>query len=329
MAMRIIAPLLVVVLCASASAQNKSADEAQRSAALDKGIAFLVKDALAWKEQYKCASCHHGALTIWAMREAKLSGHKVDEPMLAELTKWVAASGDGKTGVPRPEGRPKALNVKAVLYSLALSADPDPSEEARQTLKLMWGTVKGDQLENGSWHAWPETRPPIFGGSDDSMTALATLALVPAAVADAEAKVALECGTKWLAENKTDDDPQSVAIRLLLAAKLARPRAEVDPLVARIQERQNADGGWSQAKEMPSDAWATGQALYALSHAGLKSSDDSITRGRTFLLKTQREDGSWPMTSRPMKSGDKGATSLMPITGGGSAWGVLGLVRSR
>ena len=44
---------------------------------------------------------------IWAMGEAKERGHKVDEPVLAELTKWVAESGDGKTGVPRPAGIPK------------------------------------------------------------------------------------------------------------------------------------------------------------------------------------------------------------------------------
>jgi 3-methylcrotonyl-CoA carboxylase alpha subunit len=45
---------------------------------------------------------------------------------------------------------------------------------------------------------------------------------------------------------------------------------------------------------------------------------------------TLRECGSpAPMTSRPTKPGGKGATSLIPITGAGSAWGVLGLVRSR
>ena len=99
-------------------------------------------------------------------------------------------------------------------------------------------------------------------------------------------------------------------------------------MISRIKERQNADGGWSQAKDLASDAWATGQALYALAHAGIKPEDPAIARAQAFLIKTQAADGSWPMTSRPMKPGDKGATSLIPITGGGSAWGVLGLVRS-
>jgi squalene-hopene/tetraprenyl-beta-curcumene cyclase len=320
---------LIVVFSATGLAEDTRPDPAKLSAAIDKGLDFLVKDALRWKEMHQCASCHHGALTVWAMREAKLRGHAVDEPRLTEFTKWVASAGAGKTGVPRPAGLPKALNVKPVLYSLALSADPDPDADAKQGLKLMWGTIKEDQTENGSWSAWPETRPPFFGGSHDSMTALATLALLPAADGDEEAKAMRDKGVKWLAETKTDDDPQSVAIRLILWTKLKLPKAEWEPLFHRIQERQNADGGWSQEKEMASDAWATGQALYALAHAGLKPEDPVISRGQSFLVKTQREDGSWAMTSRATKPGDKGATSLMPITGGGSAWGVLGLVRSR
>ena len=111
--------------------------------------------------------------------------------------------------------------------------------------------------------------------------------------------------------------------------RVGRPAEELGPLVQRIRERQNADGGWSQAADMPSDAWATGQALYALAHAGPGPDDAAIVRGCDFLLATQRDDVSWPMTSRPTKPGGAGSASLIPITGGGSAWGVLGLVRSR
>ena len=76
-------------------------------------------------------------------------------------------------------------------------------------------------------------------------------------------------------------------------------------------------------------SWATGQALYALAHANLQSDDPVIARGREFLIKMQRDDGSWPMTSRPSKPGGDGSKSLIPITGAGSAWAVLGLVRSQ
>jgi hypothetical protein len=300
------------------------------SAAIERGLAFLVKDALAWKSEHKCASCHHASLVIWSMLESKHSGLSVDEPVLAELTKWVAESGDGKTGVPRPAGIPKALNAKAVYFTIALGADPQPDAASQAGMKLLLETVKSDQIDNGSWASWPETRPPIFGKSDDSMTALATLALMPAAAAgDVSAKAALDKAIEWLAATKTDGDPQSITMRLVVWQRLGRPASEWEPLVRLIQERQNTDGGWSQATDMASDAWATGQALYALAHAGIKPDNQAIERAHAFLIKAQRPDGSWPMTSRPIKPGGDGSTSLIPITGAGSAWAVIGLARTR
>jgi hypothetical protein len=217
-----------------------------------------------------------------------------------------------------------------VWFALALGADARPDAISRAGRKLLLKTVQSEQTENGSWSTWPETRPPIFGNSDESLTALAILAVLPeAATGDASAKAVRDRGIRWLAETKTDDDPQSIALRLVLWKRLDRPAAEWQPLVRRIQERQNADGGWSQTKEMASDAWATGQALYALAHAGIKPDDPGIQRGRAFLIETQRDDGSWPMRSRPVKPGGEGCKSLIPITGAGSAWAVLGLVRSR
>jgi squalene-hopene/tetraprenyl-beta-curcumene cyclase len=217
-----------------------------------------------------------------------------------------------------------------VWFSLALGADAKPDAVSQEGMKLLLKTVKSEQTDDGSWSTWPETRPPIFGNSDETLTALATLAVLPAAAAgDDAAKAVRDKGIKWLAETKTDDDPQSIALRLVLWKRLGRPAKEWEPLVLRIRGRQNADGGWSQAKDMSSDAWATGQALYALAHAGIKPDEPVISRAHAFLVKAQRKDGSWPMASRPVKPGGEGSKSLIPITGAGSAWAVLGLVRSR
>ena len=214
----------------------------------------------------------------------------MDETVLAELTKWTAESGDGKTGVPRPEGIPRALNAKAVWLALALGAERKPDATTDKGLKLLLKTVEADQLENGAWASWPETRPPIFGNSDESMTALAALALLPGA--SDEAKSARDKAVKWLEKTKSDDDPQSVALRLIVWTRLARPEKEWAPLLKRIRERQNADVGWSQATGMTSDAWATGQALYALAHAKVAPTDPDVARARAFLIATQRPDGS-------------------------------------
>jgi len=299
-------------------------------ATIERGLAFLAKDAVAWKEKHNCASCHHAALTIWALREAKDRGHAVDEGVLTDLTKWVAESGEGKTGVARPAAAPKAFNAKAVYFALGLAAIPQPSDVEQQGLKRLLATVKADQIDDGSWSSWPDTRPPIFGHSDETATALGTLALLSEARAgDAAAIAARDRGLKWLAEHEASGEHQALVMRLLLAQKAGRPEAEWQPLVNKILDRQNANGGWSQTPEMASDAHATGQALYALAHAGRKGDDPAVQRAQAFLIKTQGETGSWTMTSREIKPGDGGAKNLVPITGAGNAWAILGLVRRR
>ena len=327
--MRLTVAVMLSLLPTAALAQEERPKPSMVDGAIDRGLDFLAKDALAWKKKHNCVSCHHAGLVIWSMQEVKQRGRAIDEPVLAELTKWVVESGDGKTGVPRPEGVPKALNAKAVWLALALGVEAKPDDVTQKGLKALLKTVASDQTENGSWASWPETRPPIFGDSDESMTALATLAVLPqASSGDDGAKSVRDKGIEWLADTKTDDDPQSIAMRLVLWKRLDRPADEMAPLVKRIKERQNDDGGWSQAKGMESDAWATGQALYALAHAGIKANERVIARGQTLLVNTQREDGSWPMTSRPTKPGGEGCKSLVPITCAGSAWAVLGLARS-
>lgn len=328
--------LLLAILSVGSIAIGDDDLPATADTALDRGVEFLIKDAQAWKAERKCASCHHAALVVWALDEAKSQGRTVDEPFLAEYRKWMTESGDGRTSLPRPEGRPKAFNSKALSFSLGMAAGSKVDDSVKAGLAAMIETVKSDQAEDGSWVAWPETRPPIFGPSDDSLTAFGTLAMqVAVENGDEAAKAHRDRGLEWLAKTPTDDDPQSVAMRAIVFQRTGRPADQISPLAERIKSRQNSDGGWSQTADMASDAWATGQALYALSAAGLKSDNAAVARGREFLVRTQNEDGSWKMTSRPIKYLDPNkpdgnpSGNLVPIVGAGSAWAVIGLARSR
>jgi hypothetical protein len=322
--------ITAVILSAPASAAVHPTGRSNVDTAIDRGVAFLAKEALAWKSERKCASCHHAGLVLWALREANQRGHKVDDSALAQITQWVAESGEGKTSVPRPAGAPRALNETAVILALGLGADSKPDLPSQHGLKRLLKTVQTDQIEGGSWSAWPETRQPIFGKTDETVTALATLALIPAAATgDGPAIATRDKGIQWLAKAKTDNDPQTIGLRLIVWRRMDRPPNEWKPLMEDIKKRQNADGGWSQTKDMPSDAWATGQAIYALALAGVKPDDSMLVRAQVFLTRTQNSDGSWPMTSRPIKPGGTGSKNLDPIICAGSAWAVLGLVQSR
>lgn len=326
--MRCLAMVIGAALPLVALAAEPTPPAAELDATIEQGLKFLRDDALAWKQEHNCVSCHHAGLVVWAMREAKLRDYQVDEDVFAELTNWVANSGDGTTGVPRPEGRPRAFNEKAAHFAAALGADPEPDDATKAAVARLLVTVKKDQIDDGSWQSWPKTRAPIFGLSDNRSTALATLALLaPSARDDQSAHEAAERGLAWLAAHASEDDAQSLALRVAVLKRRGRTEGEIAPLAKRIRDAQNGDGGWSQTPEMASDAWATGQALYALAQA--TSGDEAVRRGQSFLMGSQRENGSWPMISRPTEPGGEGSQSLIPITGAGSAWAVIGLCRSR
>lgn len=322
--------LILALNCLILSAVAQDGNHAASvSKSIDRGLAFLVKDALAWKAEHNCASCHHASLIVCAMREAKTRGHVVDETVLSDLTKWMAESGDGKFGMARPETAPNAASPKAIFFALGVGSDPQPDAVLQSGLARLLSTVKSEQTADGSWVAWPATRPPIFGKSDESLSLLATLALLPAAaLGEVDAIASRDKAVKWLTETKSDDDSQSIALRVVLWIRLGRPTEESATLVHKLKQRQRDDGGWSQTSDLPSDGWATGQALFALAHAGVKANQESISGGQKFLIKTQQDDGSWAMTSRPTTPGGSGSTSLIPITGGGSAWAVWGLART-
>jgi hypothetical protein len=130
--MRSIVAIVVIILPAAVSAEDLRHEPSDVNAAIDRGLAFLAQDALAWKEEHHCVSCHHAALVVWSMREAKLRGHAVETPVLAEMTKWVAESGAGKFGLARPASAPEALNPKAVWFALALGAIPSRTPSRRR-----------------------------------------------------------------------------------------------------------------------------------------------------------------------------------------------------
>src|SRR5690349_16560011 len=97
--MRRIAVMVLLPFSGIAHGSGPASQPADADSAVRRGLAFLTRDALAWKEQHNCVSCHHAALVICSMQAARQRGFAVDESVLQDLTKWVAGSGDGRTSM--------------------------------------------------------------------------------------------------------------------------------------------------------------------------------------------------------------------------------------
>ena len=320
--MRRFTTLAALVVLPMGAAAGDAAKDVRET--IDRGLAFLAKDSLAFRETKKCAECHHAPFTIWALNEGKRRGYAVDEKTLAELTTWAVAR-DIPAKTPPKDGQ---IDVNQAPLMLALGIQAGDAKAAQADLKKLLASVLSDQGENGSWKLSYEFRP--IGSSPESLTALALLALSAQNGPDMgqHGKAALEKGLKWLRAANADDEPQVTALRVVLWRRLGSPATEWEPLVKKLHGAQNADGGWGQTKGAKSDAYATGQALYALAEAGAKPDDEAIRKARSFLAKAQREDGAWAMVSRAIMRDGKPPKNLSPITHAGSAWAVLGLIRS-
>src|SRR5262245_12264109 len=69
--------------------------------AIARGLTFLDKDAVKWRKERGCATCHHGTMTVWALSEAKSQGYGVNAQALADMMQWTK-----DRFVPRSSGSP-------------------------------------------------------------------------------------------------------------------------------------------------------------------------------------------------------------------------------
>jgi hypothetical protein len=152
------------------------------------------------------------------------------------------------------------------------------------------------QSEDGSWTEWTgvgsNTRQPLEH-SEFSETAYAVRALQFYAPAGRKPEYArrIERAKNWLLSQRPvlNEDRVKQLLGLMWAGEKSDSlRAATKKLLA----EQLSDGGWAQRPGFPSDAYATGQTLYALNQAGgIRSNDPAYLKG--FLFAEDQPDSSW------------------------------------
>ena len=109
--------------------------------------------------------------------------------------------------------------------------------------------------------------------------------------------------------------------------------SERAPFVKALKAAQNQDGSWSQLPGIPGEAYATGEALYALHVSGnVPTKDPVYQKGLRWLLRNQLADGSWFVPTRAVPVQPHTFESGFPhgwnqfASDGGSSWAAMALL---
>jgi ankyrin repeat protein/mono/diheme cytochrome c family protein len=194
--------------------------------------------------------------------------------------------------------------------------------------------IKAMQTPQGNWSSNESRRPPMNAG-DFQAAAVAVYAIknyTPAG-GEASSETAIARAVTWLesANPVTTQDRAFQALALMWAGKgQESARRSARSLIA----MQRSDGGWSQLPGMDSDAYATGQALFALASTGaMPAADPAYQKGVDYLLRTQAADGTWHVKSRSIwlqpyfESGFPYGQDQF-ISTAGTAWAAMALAAS-
>ena len=265
----------------------------QAREAVERALVFLDEDETRWREKHNCATCHHGAMAVWALTEAKNQGYAVDEERLAELGKFAKARFWGNVDKPRDE-RDGYKIPSSLLIHLSLMGQLVPEQKTLTSdeLNRLADYVARHQEPEGFWEMPVETKP--FFEGPELFTLQAYLAMQSQGKDEAKRAARVEASREkaaaWLSKNESADSPQISAYRLLVDIRTGKSAKLLQPGIDRLLSQQNGDGGWSQDKDRASDAYMTGQALYALSKAGVPNDRREIQRG---LLPHHQSERGW------------------------------------
>lgn len=135
---------------------------------IERGLDFLLKDAVKWRAAHSCSTCHHGTMTVWALSEAKNLGYDVGSDDTDDMVTWTKDRLLDRVDLPR-DTRPgwSMVNTSALYLSVMASSMPTQDAVSADELERIIGHLLRHQEPDGSW-AWSSApaldRPPPPSG---------------------------------------------------------------------------------------------------------------------------------------------------------------------
>jgi hypothetical protein len=189
------------------------------------------------------------------------------------------------------------------------------------------------ELQQADWSWKPGGQLGGLGRSPAEATEVTTMwtVLSLSGAQEATVKPGVERALAFIRKAKPGKTNEGLLLRALVEKEFGDPELS-RALLQEVLAHQNPDGGWAWLQGAASDAFATGQVLYAACYSGPSGDDAAIQRARTYLVETQGKDGSWTVPpsaiAAPSTLPDR-IKKLEPIYRyWGTAWATIGLARS-
>jgi len=278
--------LFLLGLAVVNAAEITKIDQGTLKSAVTRALAPLEKQSPVFVKTGGCNSCHSQDLPTVAQTLARQRGIPTG-PDIALF--------DESDATQRVFEHGAVVNAGSLGYTLIREAarkrPPDSETDANVAFLL------SEQQANGRWDS-RSNRQPISTG-DHYATAFGIFIVQHYArgAQRQQAPAHVSRAVAWLRENAPVSNQDS-AFQVLGLVWGKAGDAAVKRASTTLQSRQHGDGGWSQLPSMNSDAYATGQALYALALSGMPAANPVYSRGLDFLLKTQAKDGTWFVKAR-------------------------------
>lgn len=294
--------------------------DAQARQAAERAIPFIQQKGTAWIKERNCLSCHYSGYMLLSLRDAGQHGFTIDRAKLAESAAWAMSQSDLH-----------GFGFEGAAQMLIARDRSDQGGTTRKQIESLRDIIVGGQAQAGFWTPGgqlPAQKRP-FKETTQVSTMLCVLALDSLDEPNQEGIASRDAGLTWLKQTPPNGKSPAVssewyALRLVIEKKFGDPK-QVEALRDQILGAQHSDGGWGWLWVDKSDAFGTGVSVYALSQAGVPSSDAAIQKAWRFLIETQTENGSWIVNGTKKGTKDK----PHPFSSfWGSSWALLGLSHS-
>ncbi len=286
--------LMNLLLSWKKSAMPINESDIRRS--VDKSFMLLEKSGYLFTERnkFKCAGCHHTTMTAMVAASAREKGILVIDSFSEHRVKAMI-NNLSHVGNPNIVDQFLTVNFNAPYTLLGLYGE---KYRASVYTDISVDYILSQAKPDGSFLA-ESGRVPLESG-DIHCTALSIRAIqLYASPAKKERVDALMARTKHWLETQNPDQHQELVFQLLGLQWCESNADQKKGVAQKLYALQNADGGWSQLATLGSDAYATGQALYALYESGMaRASDPAFQSGLNYLLKTQDATGAWIVQTR-------------------------------